>query len=91
MEIKKDGVYVNNGTVEYTVDLADAELAIKKSVPVYPIYKKIKLLGRYHKVAYCPFCGDDWNLNEFNTDVKYCWNCGQHIDWRNNELEDGRY
>lgn len=82
MEIRQDGVYVENPTGYYTVDLKEAELAIKKCVPVNPIYKKIKLLGAHYDVAYCPFCGEDWDLNRFGTDIKYCWNCGQAIDWR---------
>lgn len=27
----------------------------------------------------CPTCGDSWNSNEFR--MKSCWECGQKLDW----------
>lgn len=33
----------------------------------------------------CPTCGDTWNMNEFGEGIKYCWECGQRIDWSDAE------
>lgn len=29
----------------------------------------------------CPTCKDSWNVNEYGAGIKYCWECGQAIDW----------
>lgn len=31
----------------------------------------------------CPCCHDSWNMDEYGDGMKYCWECGQAINWDN--------
>lgn len=72
----------------YDFDWLDkAKEALEKQMPKKPVYKDELFLGKPCKVPYCPTCGDSWNGNEYGECMKYCWDCGQAIDWGDdNEL-----
>lgn len=56
--------------------------ALEKQIPKKPTYKEeTSIVFGKHKAPYCPCCGDSWNCNEFGESMKYCWECGQAIDW----------
>lgn len=60
--------------------------ALEKQIPKKPTYKEeTSIVFGKHKAPYCPCCGDSWNFNEFGESMKYCWECGQAIDWSEEE------
>lgn len=56
--------------------------ALEKQIP-----KKPKLYEYTEKPfpVCCPCCGDLWNYNEYGAGMKFCWECGQAIDWSDEE------
>lgn len=47
--------------------------AVEKQIPKKPKYNGGE--------CECPTCGDDWNSNEYGSGMKFCWECGQKLDW----------
>ena len=55
--------------------------ALEKQIPKKPLHYTF---GK-EKYPKCPFCGDNWNMNEYGSGMVYCWECGQAIDWSEGE------
>lgn len=77
-----------DNSAKYCVDGCEEVMAMKratealeKQIPKKPVYKDELFLGKPCKAPYCPTCDDSWNGDEYGECMKYCWNCGQTIDW----------
>ena len=78
---------------KYRGDCTDEEIieasriaitALERRIPEKP--KLFEWDTENHLFTYCcPVCGDTWNMDEFGDGMKYCWECGQAIDWRETE------
>lgn len=74
---------VNNIIEPYSDEMIAFGMAIEalnKQMPMKPkteIYEN--RVPSEQEVKVCPCCGDTWNEYEFK--LKYCWECGQAIDW----------
>ena len=55
--------------------------ALEKQIPKKPMHY-IFDNSRYPK---CPCCGDNWNMDEYGSGMVHCWECGQLIDWSEEE------
>lgn len=68
-----------NYPLDYSIAFDTAIEALEKQIPKKPINKE----NNYQRnVGLCPCCKeiiDDWE------DYKYCGECGQAIDWREEE------
>ena len=53
--------------------------ALEKQIPYKPIKSDREI--RYCEVWKCPKCGFEWSGRV----VDYCYKCGQHIDWSEEE------
>lgn len=73
---KVERVNIKEETMTITVSsdwLETVSDAVEKQIP-----KKPKYNGGECK---CPVCGDGWNSNEYGSGMKFCWECGQKLDW----------
>lgn len=77
----KDVCAVTDGDEEVMAMKCAVE-ALEKQIPKKPTLVEEKFLGEKIKAPHCPNCGDSWNCNEFGNAMKFCWECGQAIDWR---------
>lgn len=55
-------------------DIGRIAEAVEKQIPKKPKYNGSE--------CECPTCGDGWNSNEYGNGMKFCWECGQKLDWR---------
>lgn len=53
---------------------------LDKATPMKPISRILKLF-RGQCLA-CPNCKSSLRMEAYHINPKYCWNCGQHLDWR---------
>lgn len=73
---KVERVNIKEGTMTITVSadwLETVSDAVEKQIPKKPKYNGGE--------CECPTCGDDWNSNEYGSGMKFCWECGQKLDW----------
>lgn len=55
---------------------------LEKKIPKKPRFRHTKKFDGYND-GWCPFCGD--YVQEYEYDKKYCQECGQALDWSENE------
>lgn len=65
--------------IEEELDIAIK--ALEKQMPKKPVYYTF---GK-EKYPKCPCCGDNWNMDEYGSGMVHCWECGQAIDWSEEE------
>ena len=73
---KVERVNIKDGTMTITVSsdwLETVSDAVEKQIPKKPKYNGGE--------CECPTCGDGWNSNEYGSGMKFCWECGQKLDW----------
>ena len=73
---KVERVNIKDGTMTITVSsdwLETVSDAVEKQIPKKPKYNGGE--------CECPVCGDGWNSNEYGSGMKFCWECGQKLDW----------
>ena len=68
-----------NYPLAYQIAFDMAIEALSKQIPKKPKYESE--IGREIGLRYCPNCGIRFIRWGFN----FCSNCGQHIDWRDEE------
>lgn len=54
------------------------QIALEKQIPKKP---EVYEYAENQFTPCCPCCGDTWNMNEYGGGMKFCWECGQAIDW----------
>ena len=59
--------------------------ALEKQIPKKPT--KVEEEFRYMEVYKCPNCGKNFSGREIN---RYCYHCGQCLDWREDDNENGK-
>lgn len=68
--------------------IGTATSALEKQIPKKP-RKTNDYYGIFKKTYYfqCPKCGNAYLTKEMDerNDTKYCWHCGQAIDWSDEE------
>lgn len=73
---KVERVNIKEETMTITVSadwLETVSDAVEKQIPKKPKYNGGE--------CECPVCGDGWNSNEYGSGMKSCWECGQKLDW----------
>lgn len=73
---KVEKVNIKEETMTITVSadwLETVSDAVEKQIPKKPKYNGGE--------CECPVCGDGWNSNEYGSGMKFCWECGQKLDW----------
>lgn len=73
---KVERVNIKEETMTITVSadwLETVSDAVEKQIPKKPKYNGGE--------CECPVCGDGWNSNEYGSGMKFCWECGQKLDW----------
>ena len=85
-EAVRQGVDQAMKECELTIGMTLKE-AVEKQIPKKPINVYDHYLAETNEYNYttaeCPCCGEDFAIDEYYR-VNFCPNCGQKLDWREN-------
>lgn len=86
---KKNNLWIDSKWHGYLHDLLTGEDEIIKfpilSEKSKSIPKKLIQISKSEGIYECPICGKEFYKDFYDYEAKYCWNCGQCLDWSDDD------